>query len=52
MQTEGIYNGWRWLFVDGEYWTAGPRGYRFPTWREFTRFVDENTWCCPRDAGG
>jgi hypothetical protein len=39
--------------ANGMYWIAGcPAAGQFPTMAAVRRYIDENTWACPGNAGG
>jgi hypothetical protein len=49
----GTYKGVAYDGCGGEWWIAGIyTSPRFTTLAALKRFIDDNTWCCPRNAGG
>lgn len=49
----GIYKGVCFDGCDGFYWIVGcPSAGKFQTMSELRRYIDDNTWVCPRNAGG
>lgn len=46
------YRGFGYESCDGKYWLIGERHVTFGSLADLKRYIDENLWNCPRNAGG